>query len=306
MKKYLLNDNLFVELLKKNKVVVVDGGARGQLFKPLNFLNSEIVQVVRFEPDADAEVEAHSGNDIIIRQALWNQEGEIDINIAIQESASSVYPFNRKLQKSIDPFYDIRKTKKVVKVNTTNLDALVASGQVTGIDFIKLDIHGAEYEVLEGADKVLTNTLGLLIESWIIPIHLGQKLRSSVELLAYRKGFYVFEEYNRANWGRMNSTYLKKQPVVKDTLFFKDPIIEKTPLNQIQAIKLIGLSELFGHIAYAWQLMEYFYEQNILEDSWFQKIKHHLEKNTKPTFKEKLYTKMGMISNELFNTCSFK
>lgn len=305
-KKYLLNTDAINEILHKNKIVVIDGGARGEIFKPFNLLNKNILQVIRFEPDPDATVVNTSDNDLIIRKALWKNDQEINVNIAYAGSTSSVYPFNRDLQKYIDPHYEVRKTKKVVVVDAVSLDTLKESKQIPPIDFIKLDIHGAEFEVLEGAKEVLKNTQGLLIESWILPIHKGQKVRSNVEALAFDKKFYVFEEYRRSEWTRMSTQYAKKQPVAVDTLFFKDPLLDNSIKDQIQAIKLIGLSELFGHDAYASQLTDYFESNKILDLKWHQFIKQHLIKNRQSLIKVKILKTMENLSKQLFDTCTFK
>ncbi|MFT6938130.1 MAG: hypothetical protein ACJA1N_002436 [Saprospiraceae bacterium] len=116
MKNYLLNNSKVVELLSNNKLVVIDGGARGEVFKPMNLLNKSIIQVVRFEPDADANI-VNDSDDIVISKALWNKSQAIDVNIAIEPSTSSVYPFNTKLQTYIDPQLATRKTKKTVTVD---------------------------------------------------------------------------------------------------------------------------------------------------------------------------------------------
>ena len=242
MKSYLLNNDKIVELLSDNKLVVIDGGARGEVFKPMNLIHKSIIQVIRFEPDAGANI-VNNGDDIIISKALWNQQQSINVNIAIEPSSSSVYPFNEALQAYIDPMKDTRKTAKVVTVDTISIDECLEKYPIKGIDFIKLDIHGAEYEALEGASKALKNTLGLLIESWIVPVHVGQKTRGDVERLALNNGFYVFEENVVAKWGRKADKFLKRQPIAVDTLFFKDTLLNDAIIDKIKMIKLIIATE---------------------------------------------------------------
>ena len=110
--KYILNEKPIVELLSQNKIVVVDGGARGKVFPPLNQINTKIIKILRFEPEPDADIIHHANDDITFNNGLWHSKGKIDLNIAIEPSASSTYPFNVELQKNIDPHLKVRKTKK--------------------------------------------------------------------------------------------------------------------------------------------------------------------------------------------------
>lgn len=304
MRKILLNNDKIVNLLKNNKLVVIDGGARGTVFKPMNLLKKSILQVVRFEPDADANI-INDSDDIVISKALWNQSQSIKVNIAIEPSSSSVYPFNERLQKYIDPQVNTRKTKKEVIVEAMSIDECLKMYNIKGIDFIKLDIHGAEYETLEGASEVLKNTLGLLIESWVVPVHIGQKTRGDVERLALDNGFYVFEENVVAKWGRKPKLFLKRQPIAVDTLFFKDTLLNDIVDNEIKLIKLIGLADLFNHHGFALQLLEYAKEGQLINTEILQVISSHFNQRGKVSLKDKIRAKLIRILSES-DDCAFR
>ena len=302
--KYLLNEKPIVELLSQNKIVVVDGGARGKVFPPLNQINTEIIKILRFEPEPDADIIHHANEDITFNKGLWHSKGKIDLNIAIEPSASSTYPFHVELQKHIDPHLKVRKTKKTIKIDVISLDELIKENNSLKIDFIKLDVHGAEYDVLKGANKVLESTLGLLIESWLIPIHKNQKIRAHVESLVYESGFYVFEEYKRANWARLKDRFSKSQTVAMDTLYFKDPILDKNIKDQTDAIKIIGFANLFNHNAYAVQLAEYFYKNKLIDKKYYEIIIKNINKNNRPILNS-LVGKFEKVISRI-SSCSFR
>jgi FkbM family methyltransferase len=304
MREILLNNDKIVNLLKNDKLVVIDGGARGTVFKPMNLLKKSILQVIRFEPDADANI-INDSDDIVISKALWNKSQSIKVNIAIEPSSSSVYPFNERLQKYIDPQVNTRKTKKEVVVDAMSIDECLKTYNIKGIDFIKLDIHGAEYETLEGASEVLRNTLGLLIESWVVPVHIGQKTRGDVERLALDNGFYVFEENVVAKWGRKPNLFLKRQPIAVDTLFFKDTLLNDIVDNEIKLIKLIGLADLFNHHGFALQLLEYAKEGQLISTEILQVISSHLNESGKVSLKDKIRAKLIRILSES-DDCAFR
>jgi FkbM family methyltransferase len=302
---HLLNSAFFANELGESKISVIDGGARGELFSPLNRIDTSRLQVIRFEPDAEAEIVGES-DDIVVSKALWSEKTELTLNVAVEPSASSVLPFNRELQQHIDPFLKQRSTAKTVKLDAISIDDFVRESDIDGIDFIKLDIHGAEYEVLKGAGQTLDKTLGLLVESWIIPIHKGQKTRAHVEALAGDHGFYVFEENMRSEWGRRPKEFHKRQPVALDTLFFRDPMLDDAITSKTQALKLIGLADVFEHHAYAIQLSEYFGKKGILEDSLVRKTVGFIRSNARPGLKEKVLNKLRKLSKQKLNSSTFK
>lgn len=305
MKKFLLNQPAIVDILKKDNIVVIDGGARGDLFAPFNKVNKNIIKVIRFDPDPDASFNNVSPQDIVFHKALWNSSGKININIAKDPRASSALPFNRELQKHIDPYYTERNVDKTVEVETISLDELLLQQKDLKIDFIKLDIHGAEYEVLKGATHTLKNTIGLLIESWVIPIHKGQKLRAHVEVLAYDHQFYAFEENYQSKWIRNKSKFTKEQPIAIDTLSFKDPILDNNITDSISAIKLIGVANLFDHNGYALQLNTYFYTQGILDRKTHDLISNFINTHSTKSMRDIISLKLSKVFGRIAD-CSFK
>jgi len=269
------------KIIRKDRIRVIDGGARGAVFKPFDKAEKSLLTIIRFEPDEEAELSLNE-NEISVPRALWKNDEHISLNIAVDPSTSSVLPFNKELQQYIDPFLELRKTARQVKVKAIAIDTFVKEQDIPSIDFIKLDIHGAEYEALQGSKDSLPSTLGLQVESWILPVHKGQKLRAHVESLLYDALFYVFEEFHYPMWGRNTKKYKKLQPALLDTLFLKDPLIDHNINTEIQALKLIAISDLYGHYGYVEQLTHYFLHKKILSKLIGEQILKHLEDNCTP------------------------
>ena len=223
----------------------------------------------------------------------------------MEPSMSSIFPFNREFQKRIDPFYEKRKKADEVLVDTICLDGLLKQNDLLKIDFIKLDVHGSEFEILQGAKKTLKEVIGLLIESWVLPIHKGQKIRAHVELLAFENGFYVFEEYYRSKWKRKEGRFTKRQLVALDTLYFRDPILDNTIKDQVTAVKIICLANLFDHNSYALQLIDYFYDRGILMADLRRAMIKHMHKYNFPTLSKKLFLKFEKFLHRM-SDCEFK
>ena len=64
MKMYILNNPSVQDLLSDNRIVVVDGGARGELFSPFNLVDKGILRIVRFEPDPGANIIIDNSSEI--------------------------------------------------------------------------------------------------------------------------------------------------------------------------------------------------------------------------------------------------
>jgi hypothetical protein len=58
-----------------------------------------------------------------------------------------------------------RQTKKYAEVNANTLDNLLELNGINQVNWIKIDVEGAEFEVLKGATKTLSHeNISLLIE----------------------------------------------------------------------------------------------------------------------------------------------
>lgn len=77
----------------------------------------------------------------IIRQPLWNKS---DLDLFIEGNG----PATRVLERSSDP--------NSARVRTVSIDDLVIRESLNKLDFIKMDIEGAEIEALKGAQQAIT------------------------------------------------------------------------------------------------------------------------------------------------------
>jgi FkbM family methyltransferase len=133
----------------KNDDVVVDGGAN---IGCLTLLFSKIVgkqgHIYAFEPDVhnismlhdNFKLNDHSNNFSLHNELLWSENSQVDF----QETgtvASSAKWFNG--------------SENVVKKKAITLDAWSRENNINQLDFIKMDIEGAELEAIEGCVQVI-------------------------------------------------------------------------------------------------------------------------------------------------------
>jgi len=96
-----------------------------------------------------------------------------------------------------------------ITVTCETLDHFCAARGLTGIDFIHLDVQGAEGLVLAGAAATLPRVRTLWLEVANEELYAGQKLRPEIEALLRRAGFVLAHEDARGTEG--DQLYLNRR-----------------------------------------------------------------------------------------------
>ena len=249
----IIYDPVFHKLIEKAPFHYIDIGARGELGEPWKSLfgSGLPMKVIGFEPDPKAckALNAKAGErEIFLPTALWNKKGKI--SIYLNDARSSVHqPDMNVLKRYAKPHWEGRTSKKTVKVEADTLDSVLKEHKLTA-DFIKCDTQGSEYEILEGAIKILKNqAFGVIAETWTIPAHKGQHLHHEIEALMNKINLPTIlrEPHGTWHYALPNNLEARGETVQFNTLFFKTPgMISKTKIYKAAAI-----ADLFGftHIA---------------------------------------------------------
>ncbi len=101
-------------------------------------------------------------NVVVEELAISSRTGEANLYLSsINEGDHRIY------EGRDDDFYNAGRERLAIGVRTTTLDRYL-EGFASSVDFIKLDIQGAEYEALEGMTKTLTanRDVVLMCEYW--------------------------------------------------------------------------------------------------------------------------------------------
>ena len=56
-RKLLINSEIIKKILNDKPLIVIDAGARGNLFEPFDKIDNDMIKVIMFEPDNSAKVE---------------------------------------------------------------------------------------------------------------------------------------------------------------------------------------------------------------------------------------------------------
>jgi FkbM family methyltransferase len=90
---------------------------------------------------------------------------------------------------SLHEHYPWLKFEQSIEVPTDTLAAFCAARGIARIDFIHMDVQGAELKVLRGAGDLLRSVRAMWLEVERVPLYAGQPLADEVEEFMYAQGF---------------------------------------------------------------------------------------------------------------------
>jgi FkbM family methyltransferase len=271
----LLNDPLFAQTapyaeLKQKPLGFIDIGARGgvhPLVEPL----AGVTAVLGFEPD-EAECERMKTDPQITEPwAIWDVE---PCALAAETGEALLYlmsaPTNHSLRPANEAFvkrYKIHTLEQVgtFPLSTTSLDEVLFSKRPTEDywgEFVKLDTQGTEFEILQGAERTLSErTVAIFTEVEFFQMYQGQKLFAEVEQFLRSRGFsfYGFGSMHYRSCKQLNKYQEAgiERTIWADAVFFKDPLPGNPPpkpLSSRQIYVLFACAMVLGYYDYALEL----------------------------------------------------
>lgn len=182
--------NEFIDMkniMGKTDVHIVDGGANVGLFTKCLKMYLPDSTIYSFEPQEHLNLkEKLKGfQDVhVITAALGDKDKKVDFFISIDD---------RESQSSSLIKTDKKKAKKIT-VPMVTLDNWVKENKIKKIDILKLDLEGYDLKALEGAKKLLSNSVKIVfVEIQFIDLRKGQP--SFCDYVEFLKN-YGFEFFN--------------------------------------------------------------------------------------------------------------
>ena len=202
--RYLIRTGTF----RASPLCVIDAGSRDGVEAVWNVYGDQ-VNLIGFDPDAEhcerlnqAAGKSSSKTETYYPVALHRDKKLRTLHVTTGKYSSSLLQVNWDLVSRF-PHSQVGTVTHTEDVQTTDLDSFMQEKSLTYCDFMKLDVEGVELEVLEGAERLLSNSLlGLSVEVFFQPYHHKRPLFGDVDRWLRKHGFVLFDFLHTEKWCR--------------------------------------------------------------------------------------------------------
>ena len=187
-----MNNNLtkLVEVVRKSKInikfTLLEIGAlqvensKEPFYELLDHFQSS--RIIGFEIEKEVCNKMNAKTDSTVKyypHALGQKNEKKKLYITQHPMCSSLYKPNEDLIKLYNNF-EVAYLKSETEIETISLDHFIQKYMIEEIDFIKIDVQGAELDIFKGANKALKNVLKIVCEVEFIPHYENQPLFGDV------------------------------------------------------------------------------------------------------------------------------
>jgi len=171
-----------LDALGGGKIGFADVGSGGELKAPWALLPAERLTAFDFEPT--------SSDGKGLPRCISDKTGTAPFYVAHDERASSLH---KPLAEFVERYrFDNMLTKKTITVDCVSLDDHF-QGRYESVDAMDVNVEGHDYQVLQGAAKLLaTGAVKLLkVEFELVPVYAGQGFFSDIDAYLRAKGYVL-------------------------------------------------------------------------------------------------------------------
>jgi FkbM family methyltransferase len=224
--------------------------------------------------DADADACEDANQDLEKRRVNWVEKhipaaladgkGERTIYVTKNPMCASLYQPNESYLSRFNELLELAGLDFTLGIETISLDEICEIENIKNVDFLQIDVQGAELLVLEGASKLLEkNVLAIKTEVEFSPLYINQPLFAEIDLHLRKYNFTLFDidkSYIPRRKFPVTSRLHPGQLLWGDAYYFRDLIGTtmaegfRTPEN---IFKLACMADLMEFTDYALELLTY-------------------------------------------------
>ena len=257
------------EIAKRHPLSYFDIGSRGGFQSDLHPL-AFAVDAVGFEPDP-VEFERLKSraphpwkSTTFLPHGVSGQTGLQTLYIPTDPQSASLLKHNVAIGEKFDKsqFFEIERTEDI---QTLCLKDAVHKTEFASIDFMKIDIEGAELSVLDSSVEVMNDVLAVKTEVSFVPLRHDQPLATDVDVFLRQVGFEFMDIIEPAHWRRHGYSihpyysaetpaYSKAQIMHADHLYFRDPESLGNDISKLLKLSLVSMA--LGYFDHALMILE--------------------------------------------------
>jgi FkbM family methyltransferase len=215
---------LVARLLEDPLCVIDIGGAMGPDAR-WEAIPREALRLMSFEPDARSKEScaADGARRLLLDIGLADTAGARTLHLTAGPFASSLYAANEEILRcfGVWPWYE-PAGQATIMVDT--LDSRLRLHPGWSADFVKVDVEGADLDVLKGGRDGLATAFGVQVEVDFAGRNVGAPLQSDVDHWMRAAGFHPHLLF-REHWVRANGVHgVFSQPQIAwaDAVYFRD------------------------------------------------------------------------------------
>lgn len=243
------NINLSFNIIEIGAAKITD--AQEPFYQLLNYFPSS--NIIGFELDEEvcSKMNANAKKGIkYYPYALGKANEKRKLYITHNPMCSSLYKPNEELLNLYNRF-EVAYLKEETEINTITLDYFIEQNKIGEVDFIKIDVQGAELDVFKGGKKTLNNVLKIVTEVEFIPHYIDQPLFGDV-CKYLEKYNLMFNKFLGLAGGTLKPI-IHKNPLMATQHIWSDAVfiyqIQKIKdLSNLKLLKLSLLSLLYGSV----------------------------------------------------------
>jgi FkbM family methyltransferase len=228
-----------------------------------------------FDADEEACIEANAvlaqredanWHERHIPLALGRSCGEQTLFVTNEPMCSSLYQPNESFISRFDGLPEMAGLDFTIEIETTTLDQFCESESIPEIDFLQIDVQGADLDVLKGANQILSSVLAIQIEVEFAELYKGQPLFADVDIFLRNQDFSLFDvcrSYMRRKGAPITSLHRSGQILWGEAFYLRDPFLANDPetLPRPQTaerlLKLACIADILDFTDYATEILEY-------------------------------------------------
>ena len=209
-------------------------------------------RIIAFEVDKDLCEQLNQKAKRGIRNfpvALGRTEERRPFYVTNHPMCSSLYKPNERLV-SLYNNMEVAMLKSIEFIETVSLDYFAKENNIDSVDFIKIDIQGAELDVFQGGPNTLDEVILLVSEVEFIHQYLEQPLFGDVCSFLGKKGM-MFHKFLRTGGRSLKPIVMGNDPnfpvqyIWSDAVFIKE-IFKIPDLSSSKLLKLGLLAFIYG------------------------------------------------------------